>query len=43
MDEDKGAWAEVAEDGIVPTEKDTADVTGRSPATTHPPPRTAST
>ena len=28
MDEDKGAWAEVAEDGIVPTEKDTAAVTG---------------
>ena len=22
MDEDKGAWAEVADDGIVPTEKD---------------------
>ena len=39
MDEDKGQWAEVADEGIVPTEKDDADVTGEvtgddTPATT---------
>ena len=28
MDEEKGEWAEVAEEGIVPVEKDDADVTG---------------
>ena len=28
MDEDKGQWAEVAEEGIVPVESDDADVTG---------------
>ena len=28
MDEDKGQWAEVADEGIVPTETDDADLTG---------------
>ena len=30
MNEDKGEWAELAEEGVVPTTKDDADVTGET-------------
>ena len=30
MDEDKGPWAEIAEDGIAPTSEDDAAVTGET-------------